>query len=168
MSKPINSKEHNAAFLKFVIFFLVTLAMAAGAIYYNFKLPNKELAILRVRSEMLRNQQVNQEKYKRALNEVIETLEKADSSGSKLMVDSELNLKIDALRNASGIEDSAASKKLHQSVLYLVNKYKEAKFRLFDLKGYEDEIREQKNKVTKLKEDLEYYKDKLRELNLDR
>jgi hypothetical protein len=167
MSKPINNKEHNNAFIKFILFFLVTLAMAAGAIYYNFKIPNKELAILRVRSELLRNQQVSQEKYKRVLNDVIDMLEKTDSS-SKLMMESELSVKIDALRNVSGIEDSSAAKKLHQSVLYLVNKYKESKFRLFDLKNFEDEIREKNNKIAKLKEDMEYYKEKLRDLNIER
>ncbi len=167
MATPINSKEHNSAFVKFMLFFLVTLAMAAGALYYNFKIPNKELSILRVRSELLRNQQVSQEKYKRVLNDVIDMLDKTDSS-SKLMMESELSVKIDALRNVSGIEDSSAAKKLHTSILYLVNKYKEAKFRLFDLKNFEEEIRDKNGKIAKLREDVEYYKEKLRDLNLER
>ena len=49
-----------------------------------------------------------------------------------------------------------------------MNKYKEAKFRLFDLKNFEEEIRDKNGKIAKLREDVEYYKEKLRDLNLER
>lgn len=164
MSKPVNSKEHNNAFTKFIIFFLVTLAMAVGAIYYNFKIHDKELSILRVRSELLRNQQISQEKYKRVLNEVVDLLDKTDS-GKALVIGSELTVKMDELKNIAAIEDSSASKKLHQSVLYLVQRYKDAKFRLSDLSGYEKELLNKDREITTLKQERSDLYDKIRLLN---
>jgi Type VI secretion system, TssO len=155
MSKPINIKEHNSAFFKFLIFFLVTLIMAVSAVYFNFKVPNKELAILRERSELLRNQQISQENYKRILNEVILVFNKLDSSTSKAMVESELTSKLEALRTAASIEDSTASQKLNQAVFGLVNEYRNAKFNLFDLKDYEKEIKKKNDKIQELSKDLE-------------
>jgi Type VI secretion system, TssO len=155
MAKPINVQEHNNAFLKFLIFFLITLAMAVSAIYFNFKIPNKELSILRERSDVLRNQQISQEKYKRTLNEVIQVFNKLDSSSSKAMIESELTVKLDALRNAASIEDSTSAQKLNQMVFTLVNKYRDAKFSLYDLKGAEEEIAKRNNKIKELKTELE-------------
>jgi Type VI secretion system, TssO len=155
MAKPINIKEHNSSFVKFLIFFLVTLIMAVSAVYFNFKVPNKELAILRERSELLRNQQINQENYKRTLNEVIQVFNKLDSSTSKAMVESELSDKLNALRNAASIEDSTASQKLNQMVFGLVNEYRNAKFKLFDLKDFEQEIRKKNEKIQELGRDLD-------------
>ena len=129
--------------------------MAVSAVYFNFKVPNKELTILRERSELLRNQQINQENYKRTLNEVIMVFNKLDSSTSKAMVESELSDKLNALRNAASIEDSTASQKLNQMVFGLVNEYRNAKFKLFDLKDFEQEIRKKNEKIKELSTDLD-------------
>ncbi len=155
MAKPINITEHNRSFTKFLIFFLITLTMAVSAIYFNFQVPNKELAILRDRSDLLRNQQINQENYKRTLNDVIVILDKMDSSGSKAMVESELRIKMDALRNAASIEDSTASQKLNLMIFTLVNKYRDAKFSLFDLKGFDEELKKKNDKIQELNKDLD-------------
>jgi hypothetical protein len=155
MSKPVNIKEHNNAFIKFFLFFLVTLIMAVSAVYFNFKVPNKELSILRERSELLRNQQINQENYKRTLNEVMLVFNKLDSSSSKAMVESELTGKLEALRTAASIEDSSASQKLNQVVFGLVNEYRNAKFKLFDLKDFEQEIKKKNDKIQELGRDLD-------------
>jgi hypothetical protein len=160
MSKPLNNRERNQAFIKFLIFFFVTLAMAVSAIYFNFQLPKKELAILRERSDLLRNQQINQENYKRALGDVMQVFNKLDSSSSKAMIESELRPKLDLLRNAVNIEDSTATQKLNMTIFSLVNKYSDAKFALFDLKDYEQEISKCKQKITELSSDLQDCRDR--------
>jgi hypothetical protein len=161
MSKPLNSKEHNQAFVKFLIFFLITLVMAVSAVYFNFQVPKKELAILRERSDLFRNQQMNQENYKRTLSDVLQVFNKLDSSNSKAMVESELRPKLDVLRNAVNIEDSSnTAEKLNMTIFNLVNKYKDAKFTLFDLKDYEQEISKYKQKITELSGDLQDCRDR--------
>jgi Type VI secretion system, TssO len=155
MAKPINIKEHNSSFVKFLIFFLVTLIMAVSAVYFNFKVPNKELAILRERSELLRNQQINQEKYKRTLGEVMAVLSKLDSASSnKAMVVSELTPKIDALNAAASIDDSTASQKLNQMVFVLVKQCQNAKSDLYDLKDVDKAINDLKSENITLRTNL--------------
>jgi Type VI secretion system, TssO len=155
MAKPVNLKEHNSAFVKFLIFFLVTLTMAVSAVYFNFKVPNKELAILRERDDLFRNQQINQEKYKQTLGEVMAVLSKLDSSSSnKAMVISELTPKIEALNAASAIEDSTASQKLNQMVFVLVKQYQNAKSDLYDLKDVDKAINNLKTENITLRTSL--------------
>jgi hypothetical protein len=154
MQKPINLKEHNRAFVKFIIFFLATLAIAITAVYFNFQLPQKELSILRQRSHLLRTQQINQENYKRTLGEVMQVFNKLDSGTSKAMIESELTVKLDALRTSASIEDSTSSQKLNQMVFSLVNEYSKARFSLFNFKDAEAEI-------NKLKADIKDKSDQL-------
>jgi uncharacterized protein YlxW (UPF0749 family) len=161
MAKPLNQKEHNQAFVKFFIFFLITLAMAVSALYFNFQVPKKELAILRERSDLLRNQQINQEKYKRQLSDVMKVFEKLDSSGSKAMIESELRPKLDLLNEAARIDDSTSVTKMNLVITTLVNKYKDAKFSLFDLKDFEQEIAKLKQKNNELDQDLRDCRDRV-------
>jgi Type VI secretion system, TssO len=152
MAKPINIKEHNSSFVKFLIFFLVTLIMAVSAVYFNFRVPNKELAILRERSELLRNQQINQEKYKRTLGEVMAVLSKLDSASSnKAMVVSELTPKIDALNAAASIDDSTSSQRLNKMIFVLVKEYQKAKSDLYDLNDVDKAINDLKSENNTLR-----------------
>jgi Type VI secretion system, TssO len=160
MSKPLNIQEHNASFTKFLIIFFVTVAMVAGALYFDFQVPKKELEILRERSDLLRNQNLAQENYKRTLNEVMVVLSKLDSS-SKSMVESELRPKLDQLFNSASIDDSTSSQKLNKVVFGLVNKYMDAKFKLSDMRNFEEEIDKQKRRNAELQRDLDNCNTKL-------
>lgn len=154
MAKPINIKEHNNAFLKFAFFFIVTLGMGIGAIYYNFRIPQKELAILRVRAESYRLQQINQEKYKRSLSEIIDILDRSDSSFSKMMIEGDVKPKIEELRNVSVIEDSSATKQLHQTIIRMVNQFLRAKLSLYDLKDANKAIDDKQREINDLTRQL--------------
>jgi Type VI secretion system, TssO len=158
MSKPLNLKEHNQAFTRFLVFFLVTLAIAAGALYFNFQTPQKELEILRERSDLLRNQNLAQENYKRTLNEVMQIMSKLDSVGGKSqMIDSELKPKIEALRNAN-IDDSSSAQRLNMTIFVLVNKYRDAKFDFMDSKSCVKDNEDLRKQIVNLKENIEILK----------
>lgn len=154
MQKPLNAKEHNQAFLTFLLFLIVTVAMVAGALFINFRVPVKELGILRERSDNFRNQTIAQENFKRSLNEFMAIMNSSDSS-SKAMIESEAKPKLDALRSATNIEDSTSSVKLKMSVLSMANQYMNAKLKLADLNDYAIEISRLKNKVSELSRDLD-------------
>jgi hypothetical protein len=155
MSTAINLKEHNAAFTKFLILFLVTVAMVAGAIYFDFQTPQKELEILRERSDLLRDQNLAQENYKRTLVETIAVIDRLDSSTSKAIIASELEPKMALLRNAVKIDDSTSTKGLNIIITELVNKYKNARFDFEDSRGFQDEIRKKDREIFELKDNLD-------------
>jgi hypothetical protein len=154
MAKPINLQEHNSAFFKFLVLFFVTVAMVSGAIYFDFQVPKKELSILRERSDLLRNQNLAQENFKRTLNDVVSVLNKLDSS-NKSMVESELRPKLDLLYNSAAIDDSTSSQKLNKVIFGLVNKFVESKFKISDMKNYETEMDRYKVRNAQLQQDLD-------------
>jgi hypothetical protein len=154
MQKPLNAKEHNQAFLKFLFFLSLTIAMIAGALFINFEVPNHELEILRERSDNYRNHMIAQENFKKTLNEFMAVANRSDSS-SKAMIESEARPKLDALRNAIAIEDSTSGTRMNMSIIALANQYLNARSKLADLRGFDDEIRRLKDKIAELQYDLE-------------
>jgi hypothetical protein len=155
MAQAINLKEHNAAFTKFLIFFLVTVAMVTGALYFDFSTPKRELEILRERSDLLRDQNLAQENYKRTLMETIAVIDRLDSSTSKAIVSSELEPKIAILKNAAKVDDSTSAKNLNEIVTNLVIKYKNARFDFEDSKGFQEELRKKELQIVELKDALD-------------
>jgi Type VI secretion system, TssO len=161
MSKPLNLKEHNRAFVQFLIFFLVTLAMAVSAIHFDFRIHKKELSILRERSHILRNQQINQENYKKTLNDVLHVIDKLDSGKSEAMIRSELTPKLNILYNTVNIDDSASSQRLNMMIYNLVNKYGDARFDLFELGDAKEELDRRDVKISTLSKELQDCRDRV-------
>jgi len=155
MSTAVNSKEHNAAFTKFLLLFTVTVAMVAGALYFNFSTPKKELEILRERSDLLRDQNLAQENYKRILTETIAVIDRLDSSTSKAIISSELDPKLALLRNSVNIDDSTSVKRLNVIITELVNKYKNARFDFEDSRGFQEELKRKDREIVELKDNLD-------------
>jgi hypothetical protein len=156
MAKPINITEHNASFIKYLIFFILTLTMAVCAVYFNFKLPNKELKLLRKRDEQFRTQQLNQENYKRTLIDIMQTLKSLDSNNnSGIMVKSELDDKIVDLQRVSNIDDSSAAQRLNKVIFRLVNEYRDAKFKLNEYRDCDKIINDKDVKIAELRKDLD-------------
>lgn len=151
MASAINIKEHNAAFTKFIIIFIATVAMVTGALFFNFQTPQKELEILRERSDLLRDQNLAQENYKRTLVETMSIINRLDSSNNKQMINSELEPKVAALRNAVNVDDSTAPRRMNEVVTDLVNKYITARFAFEDSKGFQNELLQKDKEITRLR-----------------
>jgi cell division protein FtsL len=139
MAKPLNLAEHKAAFSKFLIFFFLTVALVAMALYFNFKIPSTELQILRTRSEILRNQNIAQENYKRTLQEFLIKSKGMDSMGIALAQGS-MQPSIDRLQTIPNIGDTLSSSSLNNVLLTLANSYLVAKLDLLKVKNYQETI----------------------------
>jgi GTP1/Obg family GTP-binding protein len=63
MQTPVNTSERSSAFWKFFFFFIVTLTMTITAVYFNFKMPYKENALLKEKAEKMQLQAMAQEKF---------------------------------------------------------------------------------------------------------
>jgi Type VI secretion system, TssO len=155
MAKPLNLKEHNRAFTQFLIFFLVTLAMAVSAIYFNFQMHKKELSILRDRSDLLHNQRMNQENYKKTLNDALQVIDRLDSGKNETMIRSELAPKLNILYNTVNIDDTTSAQRLNSIIYNLVNKYSDARFDLFELRDAAEELNRKEGKISELSKELQ-------------
>jgi Type VI secretion system, TssO len=155
MSIALNEKEHTEAFLKFVLLLLITVAMVCGALYFNFQTPQKELTILRERSDLLRDQNLSQENYKRTLMEAIAIINRLDSNNSKAIISSELEPKLATLRNASTLEDTTATTRLNTVITDLLLRYRNARFDAQENKGFQEELQKKNNDIVELRQKLE-------------
>ncbi len=153
MAKPLNLAEHKAAFSKFLLFFFLTVALVSMALYFNFKIPTTELSILRERSELLRNQNIAQENYKRTLMDLIESAKRIDSLGNS-MGQGVIQPKIDKLRNIPNLGDSLSSPIINDVILNLANNYINAKYDLYKVKNSQEKINEADKKIAQLNTDL--------------
>lgn len=165
MLQPLNAKEHNQSFLKFIFFFVVTVLMVVSAIFINFEIPGQELKILRERSDNYRNKLINEEKFKNTLSEFMAIANQSDSS-SKAMIESEASPKLEAMRGAE-IDNSTTSIKMNLAVYALANKYIAAKSRLADLRDVDEEIARLKKKIIELEADLKACRDRVNFGNSD-
>ena len=60
MLQILNSTERNQAFLKFLLFFLITVSLIVWAVYFNVNMPRKENVILKSEVNATRQQESNQ------------------------------------------------------------------------------------------------------------
>jgi len=81
MQQVLNSQERNQAFLKFLLFFLVTIVLIVTAVFFNFRLPTRELKILQSEADVQRTQEVNQQKFVGRMQEAILLLDSLDKKG---------------------------------------------------------------------------------------
>jgi len=61
MPSVLNHKERNRAFLKFLFFFIISVWLIVGAIYFDMRIPYKENDVLREQVTRYRNQTIAQE-----------------------------------------------------------------------------------------------------------
>ncbi len=81
MQQVLNSKERNEAFLKFLVFFLVTVILVILAIYFNFRLPVRENKMLQDEIETQRQQDMNQTKFVSKMQEAVVLLDSLGKGG---------------------------------------------------------------------------------------
>jgi hypothetical protein len=63
MQKLLNTKERGDAFLKFLIFFMITVALIVTAVFYNYRVPRKENEVLLAEKDVMNIEKQNQDQF---------------------------------------------------------------------------------------------------------
>lgn len=82
MQQILNSQDRTRAFLKFLLFFLITIALVVTAIYFNFRVPVKENKWLQGQLEEKRIEDATQEKFVSKMEEAVVLLDSLDKNGA--------------------------------------------------------------------------------------
>ena len=69
MAQVLNSRERTEAFLKFLIFFIVTVILIVAAIFFNFRMPVSENTMLLKERDIHSAQETNQRKFAEIVQE---------------------------------------------------------------------------------------------------
>jgi len=72
--KPKNSKDRRASFLKFLALFVITITAVLFAVYFNFKVPNKENALLKDRVKSVENEMTFQDGFSKEMKSILKEL----------------------------------------------------------------------------------------------
>lgn len=98
MQQVLNSQERNQAFLKFLLFFVITVALIIGAVFFNYKLPLRENRMLQSEVEVQRVQDANQQKFVTRMEEAIVLLDSMEKKGANFQqIDLQLGSKMGEL-----------------------------------------------------------------------
>jgi hypothetical protein len=138
MQQVLNSKERNEAFLKFLLFFLVTVILIVLAVFFNYRLPRSENKVLQEEVNIQRQQETVQAKFVTKMTEAIALLDSMDKGTTNVeQINSQLTGKLTEMELLRQKDDPSSYGRMHNAIL---NK-------LFDLQQSKASVRDLRKKA---------------------
>ena len=147
MQKILNSKERNEAFLKFLLFFGITVALIIIAVYFNFRLPLKENSKLREKITLQTQEEMNQEKFTENMDKAMAYLDSLDKDPKNMeSIDILLTGKI---RDLATLQEKGYSPyaKMNKVIIERMIELKDQKKQLFKLSDKANTLLEMERKL---------------------
>ena len=158
MQQILNSEERNQAFLKFLLFFLITVALIVSAVYFNFHVPSKENEWLQGQLEIQRVQEANQEKFVTRMEEALAMFAEMDKKDANVdLLSSRINKTIAEMQELEGNEKTLYGK-MNKAIVGKFAELNRTKKEFAQSKGAADQI-------AKLQNELSICSSSLRETN---
>lgn len=159
--EPLNKKERNTAFWKFLAFFLVTVILVITAVFINFQVPLKENRLLRAEYEKLNQEMEFQSRFANEIHEVEGILDSINREGQNVMYLEQLaSTKLAAMKESIPANDSLRQREMYDYVI-------QALLSLQDNKRNLRSSNESRTLVNEYRENLERYKDALEQARRD-
>lgn len=153
--KPKNSKERQSSFLKFLLLFLVTTGTVVGAVYFNYKVPNKENALLREQAKMLDSEMKFQSEFYEEMKATKKMIDSLDAPGANIKyLNSLVSDKLVELQKTIPTRDSTHLFDFHNSIIETYVELQETKDKLLELRDAESTIEEYKEALETCRQDL--------------
>lgn len=80
MQQVINGKDRTQAYLKFLLFFVITVVVVVLAVYFDFYTPGRENKLLKDEVYVQRRQEANQQKFIDKMLRAVSLLDSMDKS----------------------------------------------------------------------------------------
>jgi hypothetical protein len=150
MQPILNSQDRNQAFLKFLTFFLITVLLVVVAIYYNYKVPDKENAWLQSQLDIQQIQDANQAKFVSKMEEAITLMDQWNNkTADNALIDTKLN-KIIGDMSLIEQNDKSMYGKMNKAIVAKFNDLRIARKALEDSKNDAQTIQKQTNTINEL------------------
>ena len=125
--KPKNSPERRKAFIRFVIFYIISTALIITAVFFGLQVPFKENKQLQSQLETVYKERDFDRKFFELMSETRKMLDTVNSAGTKTeFVEGRIDRKIqemDAILN----KDSISGKKIYSELVLIFNEAKNDK-----------------------------------------
>jgi hypothetical protein len=155
MSSVLNSKERNRAFLKFLFFFIISVWLIVGAVYFNMQVPYKENNVLREQVTRYRNQSIAQEKFVSSMDQAKVLIDSLKQPGVNSMY---LNQQIAGkLRELTDLQykDSSMYSRMNKNVLDLYLRYQDATNKVVSMGDLPKQLDDYKTRFEQSQRDLD-------------
>lgn len=166
--RPKNSKVRRAAFLKFLILFLVTTGTVVAAVYFNYSVPKLENKNLREQSELMASDMEFQKRFYEDLVVIYDKVDLLSTDSESELLNSDINTLLDDLHKSIPRQDSTYSVTLYKKVIQIVYDLKKKNLEMNDLDDTEGALKRYKDDLERCEElniRLETRIDNLRDRN---
>lgn len=140
--KPKNASERSKSFIKFLILYFATTATVVAAVYFNYRVPEKENQILREQTEISIRDMDYQREFFEEMNSVIamiDSLGPVNTSASG-MQSQLISAKLGEMKTSLPVKDSTHLYEMHNSIIQILVKLQDSKKRLNDLSNADQRI----------------------------
>ncbi|MBC7829328.1 MAG: hypothetical protein H7122_16385 [Chitinophagaceae bacterium] len=153
--KPKNSPERKKAFIRFVIFYLISTALIITAIFFGLQVPFKENKQLQSQLDVVYKERDFDRKLFNLMSETRKMLDTVNSAGTKTeVVEGRINqniLQMDAMLN----KDSIAGKKIYSELVLIFNDAKNDKKLIRAASDKDATVKIKDQEIKELKQNLE-------------
>lgn len=153
--KPKNTKERRSSFIKFLLLFLLVTATIMVTVFFNYRVPQKEIALLRDRVKKAEQEVKFQEGFANEIKVIKNMLDSLDIPGQNVsFLGSELNSKLLRMQESIPRKDSTYRHDMYTNVVKAFLQVKETKAELYSRKNDKKSIEECKIKLEKTEQKL--------------
>jgi len=152
--KPLNTEERKKSFTSFLLFFLVTVILIIGAVYFGMQIPFKQNERLKAQVAHYQQEQAFADNFSQQMNETTILLDSVNKNGTQAtIVDGLISNNIKSL-NASILTDSSANKELYQNMVQTLNQLQLAKTGLRNSSGNDQDAAKLQQELSQAKSEL--------------
>lgn len=164
--KPKNSKERRSAFFKFLALFVITMLAILFAVYFNFKVPNKENAILKADAKAIEKEMEFQNNFSEQMMAIKGMIDSLDIPGQNVSYqNSQISRKLVDLQEAIPTKDSTYRYDMYTNIVNTYSALQLSEGELIKLNDAKSTIEDYKIALEKCQRDL---KESQRELFIAR
>ena len=153
--KPKNTKERKKTFLRFLLIFILTMVAMLVAVFFNFRIPKEENAILTEKIKSVDLEMKYQENFSKEMKIVKNMIDSLDVPGAQVSYQNELITKrLAKLQNAVPTKDSTFKYDMYTDIVRLYVELQDAKKELRSLTDAKSTIQEYKDALDKCRCEL--------------
>ena len=155
MQTVLNNRERDRAFFKFLFFFVITVCLVSGAIYFDMRIPSKENEVLRQQVSRYRTQSLAQEKFANSMDHAKVLIDSLRQPGVNSMY---LNQQIAVrLRELTDLQykDSSLYSRMNKNILDLYLRYQDATNKMVSMGDVPRQLEDYKGKYEQTQRDLD-------------
>ena len=155
MQTVVNTRERDKAFLKFLFFFVITVCLVSGAIYFDMRMPVKENEVLRQQVSRYRTQSLAAEKFANSMDQAKILIDSLRQPGVNSMY---LNQQIAVrLRELTDLQykDSSIYSRMNKNILDLFLRYQDATNKVVSMGDMPAKLEDYRSKYEQTQRDLD-------------